>query len=180
MKFIRWSGTVIAILLLACVGFLWYMGFFNALKVSEQEAGPYTYAYERFVGPYWKTGKIFQKVEGMLKADGVIPETALGVYHDNPELVAKEMLRSDCGFVIAKKDLPKVPDLKKKYSVATMQKKMNVIVEFPLKNKLSYMLGPMKAYPELRKYAQEKGYTMAMTYELYEKDKILFIMEIVK
>jgi hypothetical protein len=180
MKILKWIGIVLVALLVVIGTFLWYMGYFNTLTVSEQEAGPFTYVYERFVGPYWETSKVFLKVEGRLKADGIPVEKALGVYYDDPAQVAEEKLRSDCGLVIAEKDISKVQSHGSKYDLATMQKKRSVIVEFPVKNKLSYMLAPMRGYPELKKYALEKGYKMAMPYELYEKDKILFIMEIAK
>jgi hypothetical protein len=180
MKIIKWIGIVLVLLLVLIAVFLWYMGLLNTLQVSEQEAGPYTYVYEKFVGPYWDTEHVFQKVDSSLKAEGIATDKAIGIYYDDPAKVAKEKLRSDCGFVLQEKDLSKVPDLKKKYHVATMPMKKSIVVEFPKRNKMSYLLGPMKGYPGLMKYAQEKNYKMAMPYELYAKEKILYIMEIVK
>ncbi|MEI6773767.1 MAG: hypothetical protein WCL18_02910 [bacterium] len=31
-----------------------------------------------------------------------------------------------------------------------------MVVEFPLKNTISYMIGPMRVYPVITKYMQEK------------------------
>jgi len=180
MKIVKTIGIVLAVLLLSCAAFLGYMGIFNSLKVNEQELGPYTYVYERFVGPYKDTGPIFKKVEAALKADGITPDNAIGIYYDNPEKVAKEKLRSDCGFVLKEQDLSKVPALKKKYTVGTLPKKMSMVVEFPMRNTLSYMLGPIRCYPALVKYAQEKGHKIGVVYELYLEDKILYVMEIVE
>jgi hypothetical protein len=156
------------------------MGMFDAPTVTEQELGPYTYVYEKFVGPYWESGKAFEKVGAALKADGITHEKGIGIYYDDPSKVAKEKLRSDCGFVLKDSDLAKLPELKKKYAVAVMPKKMYMVVEFPKKNTLSYMLGPIRCYPALMRYAQDKGYKLAAPYELYLKDKTLFVMEIVK
>jgi hypothetical protein len=61
-----------------------------------------------------------------------------------------------------------------------MPKKISIVIEFPKKNMLSYMIGPIKCYPALMKYAQEKSYKMAAPYELYNNEKILYVMEIVK
>jgi hypothetical protein len=180
MKIIKIVGVLIVLLLMTAAVFLWYMGFFSTLQVNEQEMGPYTYVFERFIGPYWETEQIFKKVEHSLKAEGIASDKAIGIYYDNPAVVLKDKLRSDCGLVLEDKDLPRVPDLKKKYSVATIAKKMCIVVEFPMKNKLSYMFGPMRAYPALLKYMQDKGYKMAVPFELYENDKIFFVMEIVK
>ena len=180
MKIVKVIGVVLAVLLLSCAAFLGYMGFFSALTVNEQELGPYTYVYERFVGPYKDLGPVFKKVESTLKADGITADKAIGIYYDNPEKVAKEKLRSDCGFVLKESDLSNAPALKKKYTVGTLPKKMSMVVEFPMRNTLSYMLGPIRCYPALVKYAQEKGYKAGVTYELYLKEKTLFVMEIVK
>jgi hypothetical protein len=180
MKIVKVIGVVLAVLLLSCAAFLWYMGFFSALTVNEQELGPYTYVYERFVGPYMNVGPIFKKVEAALRTEGITADKAIGIYYDDPAKVAKEKLRSDCGLVLKESDLSKVQALKKKYTVGTLPKKMSMVVEFPMKNTLSYLLGPIRCYPVLMKYAQEKGYKAGVTYELYLKEKTLFVMEIVK
>lgn len=180
MKRLKWFAVASLVPVLLIAGFLWYLGFFSSLQVNEQGLGPYTYVYERFVGPYMDAGPVFEKVGTVLKAEGITPDKAIGIYYDDPAKVAKEKLRSDCGLVLKESDLSKVPALKKKYAVATMPKKMSMVIEFPMKNTLSYVLGPMKCYPALMKYAQEKGYKIATPYELYLEGKTLFVMEIVK
>ena len=71
------------------------------------------------------------------------------------------------------------PELK----TGMMKKSKRAIAEFTIKNSLSYMFGPMKAYPALSNYAQEKGYKQdVLSYEIYDEKsgKILFVMDIVK
>lgn len=186
MKILKWIGIVIVVIVVIFVAFLFYMGYFDTLKVNEKEMGPYTYVYERFVGPYMDSGTIFMKIEKELKAIGISTDKAIGFYYDNPAKVAKEKLRSDCGIVLEDKDFVKIPELKKKFKVGTFQKKDCMVIEFPVKNMLSYMIGPMKCYNALFKYAKEKNYKMEIdgkmvtTFEYYLKDKILFVMEIEK
>lgn len=180
MNKFKWYAITLVIQVILFAAFLGYMGVFKTLQVTEQELGPYTYVYERFVGPYKDTGPVFKKVEAALKADGITPDKAIGIYYDNPEKVAKEKLRSDCGIVLKESDLAKVPALKKKYPVGTLPKKMSMVVEFPMRNMFSYMLGPIKCYPVLTQYAREKGHKIGVVYELYLEDKTLFVMEIVK
>lgn len=186
MKVLKWIGIVIVVIIVIFTSFLFYMGYFDTLKVNEKEMGPYTYVYERFVGPYMDSGAVFMRIEKDLKAMGISTDKAIGFYYDNPAKVAKEKLRSDCGIVLEEKDMPRVPELKKKFKVATFQKKECMVIEFPVKNMLSYMIGPMKCYDALFKYAKEKNYKtetdgkMVITFEYYLKDKILFVMEIVK
>lgn len=180
MKALKWIAGLLVLLCLLFAAFLWYMGFFSSLQVYEQEMGPYTYAYERFVGPYWEVGPVFKKLEAALKADGIKATEGIGIYHDDPAKVAKDKLRSDCGFTLNEAGLQKVQSFGKKYQIATMPKKLSMVVEFPKKNDLSYMLGPIKCYPALMKYAKERKYKLAAPYELYLEDKTLFVMEIVR
>jgi hypothetical protein len=179
-KRLKWLAVVSLFPIFLIAGFLWYMGFFNTMHVYEQELGPYTYVYERFVGPYMNVGPVFEKMGAVLKTEGLTADKAIGIYYDDPSKVAKDKLRSDCGLVLKEQDLPKVPALKKKYSVATIPKKMSMVIEFPMKNSLSYVLGQIKCYPVLMKYAREKGYKTVVPYELYQEGKMLFVMEIVK
>ena len=48
---------------------------------------------------------------------------------------------------------------------------------------VSYMIGPMKAYPAMTKYAKENGYSESTVgIEVYDEEnkKIIFMMDIVK
>jgi hypothetical protein len=58
-----------------------------------------------------------------------------------------------------------------------------MVVEFPLKNSLSYMIGPMKVYPVIAKYMKDKGYNnevpMVELYDMMAK-KIYYIANITK
>lgn len=182
MKIIKWILIVVVILLVLLLAFLAYMGFFSPLKIYESRKGPYVIAYERFTGPYAKTGPVFDKVYKALKAEGIETKRGLGIYYDDPAKVPSNKLRSDCGMVIEEKDLPGFRKIKHKFKVKRIPQKDSVVVEFPIRNMLSYMIGPMKVYPALMKYTKEKGYKIKMTYELYDeaKGKIFFIMVIAK
>jgi hypothetical protein len=144
--------------------------------------GPYTIAYERFTGPYMQTGPVFARVYETLKKNGINTTLGLGIYHDDPGQVAADKLRSDCGVVIEPKDSARVLRIGAQLLVLTLGKRPCVVVEFPIRNTLSYMFGPMKAYPALMKSAQAKNYKIARTYELYDegKGKIFFVLEIAR
>jgi hypothetical protein len=182
MKILKWALMILVLLAVLILAFLFYMGFFSDLNVTEKEVGPYTIMYERFVGPYKDTGPIFEKVNAAAKKEGLTAIDGIGIYYDNPQLVVADQLRSDCGIVIEEKDLAKVPSLQKKYKVMTLPKKMCIVAEFPIRNTLSYMFGPMKAYPTLTAYAKKKALKPALTYEFYDmrKNKIYFVMGLKK
>lgn len=170
---------VVALIAIA-VGFLAHMGVFNVLTVTEKEIGPYTYVYESFAGDYAKTGPVFEKLYKSLLADGAPASKGIGIYYDDPRKTAKDELRSDCGAVISDDDLAKLPKLLEKYTARTLPAKARPTVEFPYRNGLSFMIGPMKAYPVLTKYIVEKGYKVKSAVEIYDIDggKIIYAMDV--
>ncbi len=180
MKTLRFLLRIVLIIVVAIFCLLAYLGFFSNLKITEKEMGPYTLVYESFTGPYKDTGAVFTKVYESLKADGIETVNGIGIYYDDPSKVASDKLKSDCGSVIEEKDLKKLETLKNKYKTKLIKKELSAVAVFPIKNTLSYMIGPMKAYPALAKYAQEKNYKCTMAYEFYamKENKIFFIMPI--
>ena len=182
MKIIKMIFWIIVILVLALVAFMWYMGFFGSVKIVEQQMGPYTIAYKSFVGEYSQTGAAFNDVYTALKQASIETTTGLGIYYDNPNVVAKDKLRSDCGSVISPKDASKAKNIGKDIKVKTIPQSMSMVYEFPLKNTISLMFGPLKAYPAIMKYMEAKGYKPAMMYEVYDMkaNKILYVTEIKK
>ena len=170
---------------LIVVGFIWfmsYMGMFSKPLISERDMGPYSVVYEEYTGPYQNMGKVFEKISGEMKAEGIETPRGLGIYLDDPRKVAPDKLRSQGGLIIESKDQPKVPELKMKYKVMEINVAPCVVIEFPIKNNLSYMLGPVKNYAILSKYFELKNYQMGRTYEIYDmpNKKILFVAEIKK
>ena len=122
------------------------------------------------------------KVSTTLSGAGITSFTGIGIYYDDPAVVSWADLRSDIGALIASEDMTKVPqtgDIK----VKTIPSTKSIVIEFPLKNSVSYMAGVIKVYPVLEKYIQEKGYKMHVPItELYDTaaKKIYYIAEIIK
>lgn len=182
MKILKWVLIIAVVLAVLVFALLAYMGMVFPLKVYESKMGPYTIAYESFTGPYAQTGPAFDKVHQALKAEGIEAVRGLGIYYDDPAKVAAEKLRSDCGIVIEEKEMAKFNRVRRKFKIKLIRQKECLVVEFPIRNVLSYMLGPIRAYPALTKYAEEKGYKFGMAYELYDEPqkKIFFVMEIAR
>ncbi|MFH1386231.1 MAG: GyrI-like domain-containing protein [bacterium] len=181
-KILKLILIAIAITAVLVFAFLAYMGMIFPLKSYETQMGPYTLVYESFVGPYAQTGPVFDKVYKALKAEGIETTLGLGIYYDEPGKVPADKLRSDCGVVVEKKDLAKLYRVQRKFNVKRLRQRKSIVVEFPLRNMLSYMLGPMRGYPALIKHAEQNGYRPRLAYELYDEKqkKIFFVMRIVK
>ena len=182
MKILKWLLIIVVALAIIIIAFLYYLGLFSQPKTYETVMGPYTIAYESFTGPYAQTGPIFDKIYKAVKAAGINTTRGLGIYYDNPSQVPAEKLRSDCGVIIEKKDLIRFAKVRNRFSTKVLPKKACIVTEFPLRNILSYMIGPIKGYPALMKFAGKKNYKTVMTYELYDEaqGKIFFVMVIIK
>jgi hypothetical protein len=173
--------VIAGILVVAGVGvLLWYAGMLERPRISEQEMGPYTMMYQSFTGDYKKTKPVFDEVYENLKKEGFSSSTGMGIYYDNPATVPADRLRSDCGAVLEGTALEHRADLAKKYPVKTIERQQCVVAVLPIRSALSYMTGPMKAYPALGRYLQKKGYTVGLAYEIYDmrNKKIFYVMTI--
>ena len=181
-KFFKWLFIVLLVLAGISFIFLAYMGALTKPSVSEAKMGPYLFVYEEYVGPYMNAGKICDKVYKSVKNDGIETTRGLGIYFDNPSKVPADKLRSQCGVVVEDKAAAKFIKVSRKYSFKKMKAANSLVVEFPIRNVLSYMVGPMKAYPALNEYVMAKGYKVGSVYEIYDMPagKIFFVMEISK
>ena len=180
MKILKWVLVVLVVLVLALLAFLAYMGVFSTPTVTEQIIGPYTLVYEEYTGPYSGSGKVIGSVYSALKKDKIETLKGFGIYLNNPNNTAPDQLKSLLGCVLEEKDLGKVRQIKKNYKVMKWEAKDCLVTEFPIRNNLSYMIGPMKVYPLLNKELTAKGYKMGRALELYDMPamKTLYIFEI--
>lgn len=182
MKILKWLLITVLVLALALVAFLWYMGVFSTPKVTEMQMGPYTLVYEEYTGPYSSVGPIMDRVYKGVKAEGIETTKGFGIYLNNPNNTDPSKLQSHLGCIIETKDLNQVYKLRKKFKVAIFRKANCLVAEFPIRNNLSYMVGPLKVYPEMNKALAAKNYKMGNCMELYDMPakKIFFIFEIAK
>ncbi|MFA7298802.1 MAG: GyrI-like domain-containing protein [Candidatus Absconditabacterales bacterium] len=186
MKFIktllRNLLTLIGVFIVLLLINRWYLDGFTTPEIKEQNMGPYTIAYVNFVGNYGKVGPSMIKVYDILSGAGVTVSTGIGIYYDDPAIVSGANLRSDVGAVIISQDVSKLIK-NKEIKITTLPAGNKIVVEFPLKNTISYIIGPMKVYPLIAKYIKEKGYanqvSMIELYDMVAK-KIYYIAEISK
>lgn len=150
--------AILALLILAIIGILAYHGFFSTPRVTEKEIGPYTVATKRFMGSYYKVGPTMTEVDNGLKEIGIKATKGVGLFWDDPAKVAENKLRSDVGNILENVDAETLNKIKAKYEIKEIGRIRAVVVEYSMKSMLSYMIAPMKVYPAISKYWNEKGY----------------------
>ena len=181
MKAFKWITGILVVSIVAILVLLAYLGFFGGMNIYERKMGPYVYAYKEFVGVYQDSLPVLAEVNGILTGEGVKPAMGVSVYIFEPFKVSLN-LHGVCGAVIDEKDKSKLDALAKKLKIGNFAQADCVVAEFPLKNYLSYSIGPVKVYPFMLKYMFSKGYKHKESYELYDtsSEKIYYIMPIVK
>jgi hypothetical protein len=174
---------ILAVLIVAILGFIVYSGFFYSVTIAEKEMGPFTMLLKKHTGSYYKTGATFDNVEGFLKKTVDTKKLkAVGLYYDDPAKVKKDQLRSECGFIIDRAELDKIGALPEGLIIKDFKKTLCAVGEFPLKSFLSYMLGPVRVYPKFADYGTLKKFTGDYSMEIYDNQskKILYCMAIGK
>jgi len=174
-------GVFFLALLLLIAAVLVHAGLFESVVVADQETGPYTFVYQDHVGSYYKVGPTMDEVYQGLVRMGIETNRGAGIYYDNPQEVPEDKLRSEVGSILEEKDLDKVKEIKKTFKVREIPRQRSIVVEFPIKNKLSYMIAPAKVYKEVNVLWQEQSYPQyEYAIEIYDipNKTITFIMPI--
>lgn len=180
MKTLKIILIALLILILLVVGLYWYVGGFYSVTIKKEIADGYFVAGKEFTGPYNKIMPTMNYVDSALRSKGINCTVGFGIYYDDPKVTPQENCRSFVGNVINKSDSTTLEVIKKlglrSDSVANAPA---LIIEFPIRSSMSYMVGPMKVYPAFTKYLEENKLQGTFSMEVYDvpNKKILYIMQ---
>ncbi len=180
-KVLKILGVIFLAIFLLVVAVLAHAGLFESITIVERETGPYTIVYKEHLGAYHKVKPAMDEVyEGLLEM-GIETYRGVGLYFDDPQEVPADQLRSEVGSILEITDLDKVDQIEETFKVKKVPHQKSVIVEFPIRNMLSYMIAPAKVYREMGVFWQEKGYPgYGYAVEIYDvpNKTITYIMPI--
>lgn len=160
---------IIAVVVIAILGFIGYSGLFTSVAITEEQIGPYTMVVKKHMGSYYKTKATFEEVEAMLKKNIDTKKLkGVGFYYDDPAKVKEDQLRSECGFIIDKTDVDKIGKLPDGIQMREFNKTLCAVGEFPLRSFLSYMIGPARVYPKFLEYGKGKQFVADYSLEIYD------------
>lgn len=172
-----------------------YMGVFKELRITESEHGPYYLAYKKHQGPYKEVGAVLGEVHAFINKQEVKYLSMFGIYYDDPSIAKESKLRSEVGVILEAsvfKKLKASPLAKTKFlQFKRLPRYRYATTEFPYRNMLSIYIGLLKAYPILEQHVKEtenykpytykeKGYQENFALELYEKDRVQYLMRLPK
>ncbi|HBS05220.1 MAG TPA: hypothetical protein DEA96_09660 [Leptospiraceae bacterium] len=163
-----WGRLAIALLAIVMIflGLFAYMGGFSSVQVSEVTFGPHTIIYATHRGPYEEIGSSWEKFQSRWEKAGLKECKSLAIYLDPPD-TPPEKLRSILGCNVEHLDASEQEKLAQEFPVFEIPAMQSMRSEFPYRNMLSFMLGPIKVYPEFQKVMEEKKLQPPVAFEIY-------------
>ena len=153
----QWPAFVLAFIL-PLLAVFWWWGGFNAVGVTETEAGPYRYAYLDYEGPISDMRKSQRAVLDKFTAARVAAGDTLSVILTDPR-AANGKVRAQLGYVLA--DTAAIPPGLKEGRIARRP-------VYAAQVQAAALLAPSKAYQALSETLASRGKTLAMpTVERY-------------
>lgn len=133
-----------------------YYGGLAKIHMKVEDLGGEMIVYKEVKGDYKQTKPVTDEVYNYLLNELKI-ETykGIGIFYDDPKIVAKEQLRSEIGCVIESKDIERLNENNCTYAIKTLPVKSAIVTELPFKGLISILIGIVKVYPAIRKYIDE-------------------------
>jgi DNA gyrase inhibitor GyrI len=168
---------VIALLIFVALTYLANEGLFSNVHIQESDMPGYRVMGIEHRGPYEKIGPAFERMSAIAKEKGLEPRM-IGVYFDNPDMVAEDSLKSLAGMIVSVEDslvLASLPELKPLIIPAGHA----AISSFETDGMASMVIGAMKSYPKLTAYVAEKnrGEDVNFVYEVYGEGQTQYVMQ---
>jgi DNA gyrase inhibitor GyrI len=178
----NFKRIVILVLIFASIVlfvFFWMAGFFDDVKITIEDAGPYNLVFREHTGPYRGIKFVLYDVYRYLKdKKSIEPERAFAIFYDNPQKVKPENLRSAGGYII-----DSLIDITSPYKTQIFNRTTVIKGEFPIKSYMSQFTGPAKFYPRLYNHVKKNKLEISGNImEIYEvkNKRIIYIVPIKK
>jgi len=162
----KWVFISLGVLVAMLLGFATYMGVFHSVHVVETSYGPARLIYSTHRGPYEDLGASWERFQKQWQSAGLTTCHSLAIYLDAPDTPPQD-LRSILGCEIGSLSQEDHAKLSEQFPVFEIPKMEVLSSQFPYRNMFSFMLGPMKVYPEIQRIMEEQGFQPAVGIEVY-------------
>lgn len=166
VKILKYLIVLVVILALVLLGVYTYLGGFQKIEPQDGSVGPLEMIYTVHVGPYQGLDQAWTEFQKTWQEAGLVECDSMSVYLDSPE-VSPQKYRTLLGCRLDSLNSKQQNDLKAKFPSVQLPKMSAVTAKFPFKNRLSFMLGAMKVYPELHKSLAANGKKSDLAIEIY-------------
>ncbi len=151
-------------------GVLFYTGFFDPLKLSQEECGPFKLIYREYCGQYGAVRLIVKQVAKSTNDTlRLTPRAGFTLFYDSP-LSSLKSLRCICGIIS-----DTIPDsLPDRYKSGVFDRTKAFTGRFPVRSFFSYETGSYKFYKALSRLIEEKNiHPRCPVMEIYEPQRRL-------
>ncbi len=174
MRALRYFVIIISSLIALGFFMLWYVGVFDKIELEKREVSPYIVAGYNFKGSYQQIGPIMGEVDSLLRGAGVNSNKGFGIFFNDPNTTPEAKLESFVGNVIEGEDINKIDLIRSLgLQVDTVPSGMAWVASLGIRSQISYMVGPIRAYPMLEEAVSEANEEVSLVYEIYDLEKNL-------
>lgn len=161
-------GVLGGVLVVVLGGLAW-MGALSRLEVQERDMGPYQFVYVQ--EPSSDAGRIGRLTDALgerLEAAGITQRKPAQQYY-----ATGRGLQNQVGFLVEQAVSRDVLGTETFFRPIPAQR--YVVMEFPFRNRLSFMLGSFRVDPVMRKYLAQKKYARTSAMVILEGDTLLYL-----
>lgn len=166
MGFLKILAGFIVIVVLLMAGLYGWLGGFAPVKPEKGHRAASDIYYMAYQGPYGSLGKVWAGFAAQIEEAGLPECDALGLYLDPPETPPEET-RSVLACHMDRLTAQERQVAAEKFAVFTLPRMEVLYADFPFRNDLSYIVGPVKVYPVLSASLEKSGITPPLTIEEY-------------
>lgn len=168
MKALRYLLIFVSSIIALGIFVLWYIGLFDSMQLEKKNFSMKIVAGINFKGSYQQIGPVMGFVDSALNQIGISSPLGFGIYYNDPNTTPEEDLESFVGKVIEEEHLERVEEIKALgLDVDTIPSGEVLTASIPIRSQMSYMLGPVRAYPALEQMALDSAENVTLVFEFY-------------
>lgn len=141
--------------------FLVYWGVFTKIDPVIKRAGGEVLVYQTVLGDYKQSREVSDDVYyALIDRFGLETYKGFAIYYDKPGTVDLKEQRSEIGSILEQDQIDRKVEISGFYEVRVLPEGEYLVAEFPIRGKLSNLIGMMKVYPALNYSAKRNGYSV--------------------
>lgn len=179
--------TALIIIAFIVISIFTYLGFYNAFyspDFSVADEGNEFVVYQHVNGHYHLCDSVMKEAFNELyEKNGVVITKGFGYYYDDPKKAGETDISFDAGCIVEDKDSLQLEKISDKFTIEKTPYDKYIVSDFPLKGRMSIMIGMFKVYPKLNEYCVKNGYQSDLpVFEIYDRveKKIHYRRKLVK
>ncbi len=165
--------SIISLLVVAFVILVTYLGAFTHISVQEQAEGPFILLYQESSSSSMKeVGMITSQLDKLLTKQGLSQRQPLDVFYPDGH--------AEIGFAVNSISVEQLSTISLQAKLKQIPVQKCMVVNFPWRNKLSFVVGYFKVNAALNSYRKSHGYQKTEAYVLNKGNTIVYMQPVVK